>query len=68
MPLTKSEAVQLKAAIWKCQGINLANFNDGPMISKAHAMELIDAYTEETIREIEAGTRNYKFVATGDDA
>ncbi len=60
MPLTKSEAVQLKSAIWKCQGINLAG--TGPVISKESAMELIDAYTEEVIREIEEGTRLYEFV------
>jgi len=60
MPLTKTEAVQLKAAIWKCEGHNLVG--TGPVLSKAHALELIDAYTEEVIREIEDGTRVHEFL------
>ena len=60
MPLTKTETVQLKAAVWKCEGHNLVG--TGPCISKADAMELIDAYSEDTIKEIEEGTRIHEFV------
>jgi len=60
MPLTRTETVQLKAAIWKCEGHNLAG--TGPCLSKAHALELIDAYSEETIKQIEDGTRTHEFV------
>lgn len=60
MPLDRVEMAQLKAAIWKAGGVNLAG--QGYMIGKKHVLELLELYSEETIEEIKNGKRDYAYV------
>ena len=60
MPLTKSEFTQLKAAIVKMAGYNIAGV--GQMIAQHHVTELLDLYTEESIEQINSGEKVITFV------
>jgi len=60
MPLTKSEFTQLKAAIVKMVGYNLAGI--GQVIAQHHILELLDLYTEESIEKINSGEKSIEFV------
>jgi len=60
MPLTKSEFIQLKAAIVKMSGYNLARI--GQVIAQHHILELLELYTEESIEKINSGEKFIEFV------
>lgn len=60
MPLTKSEFIQLKTAIVKMAGYNIAGV--GQMIAQHHIIELLDLYTEESIEKINSGEKVIEFV------
>lgn len=60
MPLTKSEFIQLKAAIVKMAGFNLAGV--GQVIAQHHITELLELYTEESIEKINSGEKTIEFV------
>lgn len=60
MPLTKSEFTQLKAAIVKTAGYNIAGV--GQVIAQHHILELLDLYTEESIEKINSGEKVINFV------
>ena len=64
MPLSRVEMAQLKAAIWKAGGVNIAGI--GYMIGKGHVLELLELYSEETIEEIKNGKR-YSYVEGSPD-
>ncbi len=53
MPLTKAEYEQIKAAIYKTGGLNIAGH--GRVVAKHHVYELLDLYREETIEKLNAG-------------
>ena len=53
MPLTKSEFTQLKTAIIKMVGYNIAG--TGQVVAQHHVLELLGLYTEESIEKINSG-------------